>query len=63
MALALIRRNHLLTPQADVLLVMIYFVVVFSIMVQDLSMKPLIRRRRGGHQGMARSFSRSPHMS
>ena len=43
MALALIRRNHLLTPQADVLLVMIYFVVVFSIMVQGLSMKPLVR--------------------
>ena len=42
-ALALVLRNHLPTPQADVLLVMTYFVVVFSIMVQGLSMKPLVR--------------------
>jgi monovalent cation:H+ antiporter, CPA1 family len=42
-ALALVLRNHLPTPQADVLLVMTYFVVVFSIMVQGLSMKPLVK--------------------
>ena len=43
MALALVLRNHLPTPQADVLLVMTYVVVVFSIMVQGLSMKPLVK--------------------
>lgn len=42
-ALALGLRNHLPAPQADVLLVMTYFVVVFSIMVQGLSMKPLVK--------------------
>ncbi len=62
-ALALVLRNHLPIPQADVLLVMTYFVVVFSIMVQGLSMKPLVKalRRRGRHQGIARSLSCSPH--
>ena len=39
MALALVLGNHLPTPQADVLLVMTYVVVVFCIMVQGLSMK------------------------
>jgi CPA1 family monovalent cation:H+ antiporter len=42
-ALALVLRNHLPALQADVLLVMTYFVVVFSIMVQGLSMKPLVK--------------------
>jgi CPA1 family monovalent cation:H+ antiporter len=42
-ALALVLRNQLPTPQADVLLVMTYFVVVFSVMVQGLSMKPLVK--------------------
>ena len=42
-ALALVLRDHLPARQADVLLVMTYFVVVFSIMVQGLSMKPLVR--------------------
>src|SRR5882724_5048342 len=42
-ALALVLRNHLPTPQADVLLIMTYFVVVFSVMVQGLSMKPLVK--------------------
>ena len=42
-ALALVLRNHLPARQADVLLVMTYFVVVFSILVQALSMKPLLR--------------------
>jgi CPA1 family monovalent cation:H+ antiporter len=43
-ALALVLRDHLPARQADVLLVMTYFVVVFSILVQALSMKPLVRR-------------------
>ena len=43
MALALVLRDHLPARQADVLLVMTYFVVVFSILVQALSMKPLLR--------------------
>jgi CPA1 family monovalent cation:H+ antiporter len=43
-ALALVARDHLPTRQADVLLVMTYCVVVFSILVQGLSMKPLVRR-------------------
>jgi Na+:H+ antiporter len=42
-ALALVLRDHLPAQQADVLLVMTYFVVVFSILVQALSMKPLLR--------------------
>jgi CPA1 family monovalent cation:H+ antiporter len=42
-ALALVLRDHLPARQADVLLVMTYFVVVFSILVQALSMKPLVR--------------------
>jgi CPA1 family monovalent cation:H+ antiporter len=42
-ALALVLRDHLPARQADVLLVMTYFVVVFSILVQALSMKPLLR--------------------
>ena len=42
-ALALVLRNHLPTPQADVLLIMTYFVVVFSVTVQGLSMKPLVK--------------------
>jgi CPA1 family monovalent cation:H+ antiporter len=42
-ALALVLRDHLPAQQADVLLVMTYFVVVFSILVQALSMKPLVR--------------------
>jgi monovalent cation:H+ antiporter, CPA1 family len=43
-ALALALQNHVPPRQADVLLVMTYFVVVFSILVQALSMKPLVRR-------------------
>jgi CPA1 family monovalent cation:H+ antiporter len=43
-ALALVLRNHLPTRQADLLLVMTYFVVAFSILVQGLSMKALLRR-------------------
>jgi CPA1 family monovalent cation:H+ antiporter len=42
-ALALVLRDHLPTRPADLLLVMTYFVVVFSILVQALSMKPLVR--------------------
>jgi CPA1 family monovalent cation:H+ antiporter len=42
-ALALVLRDHLPARQADLLLVMTYFVVVFSILVQGLSMKPLVR--------------------
>lgn len=42
-ALALVLRDHLPTRQADLLLVMTYFVVAFSILVQGLSMKPLLR--------------------
>jgi CPA1 family monovalent cation:H+ antiporter len=42
-ALALALRDHLPARQADVLLVMTYFVVVFSILVQALSMKPFVR--------------------
>jgi CPA1 family monovalent cation:H+ antiporter len=42
-ALALVLRDHLPARQADVLLVMTYLVVVFSILVQALSMKPLLR--------------------
>jgi monovalent cation:H+ antiporter, CPA1 family len=42
-ALALVLRDHLPTRQADLLLVMTYLVVVFSILVQGLSMKPLLR--------------------
>ncbi len=42
-ALALVLRDHLPGPQADLLLVMTYLVVVFSILVQGLSMKPLLR--------------------
>jgi NhaP-type Na+/H+ or K+/H+ antiporter len=41
-ALALVLRDHLPARQADLLLVMTYFVVVFSILVQGLSMKPLV---------------------
>jgi CPA1 family monovalent cation:H+ antiporter len=43
-ALSLALRDHLPARQADVILVMTYFVVVFSILVQALSMKPLMRR-------------------
>jgi CPA1 family monovalent cation:H+ antiporter len=43
-ALALVLRNHRPTRQADLLLVMTYFVVAFSILVQGLSMKALLRR-------------------
>jgi CPA1 family monovalent cation:H+ antiporter len=43
-ALALVLRDHLPARQADLLLVMTYVVVVFSILVQGLSMKPLVRR-------------------
>jgi CPA1 family monovalent cation:H+ antiporter len=42
-ALALVLRSHLPTPQGDIVLVMTYLVVVFSILVQGLSMKPLVR--------------------
>jgi CPA1 family monovalent cation:H+ antiporter len=42
-ALALVLRGHLPARQADLLLVMTYFVVAFSILVQGLSMKPLLR--------------------
>jgi len=42
-ALALVLRDHLPARQADLLLVMTYFVVVFSILVQGLSMKPLVK--------------------
>jgi CPA1 family monovalent cation:H+ antiporter len=42
-ALALALRDHLPARQADALLVMTYLVVVFSILVQALSMKPLVR--------------------
>jgi CPA1 family monovalent cation:H+ antiporter len=42
-ALALVLRDHLPTRQADLLLVMTYLVVAFSILVQGLSMKPLLR--------------------
>jgi len=42
-ALALVLRDHLPARQADVLLVMTYFVVAFSILVQGLSMKPLLK--------------------
>ena len=42
-ALALVLRDHLPARQADLLLVMTYLVVVFSILVQGLSMKPLVR--------------------
>jgi len=42
-ALGLVLRDHLPARQADVLLVMTYFVVVFSILVQGLSMRPLVR--------------------
>jgi len=43
-ALALSLRGHLPAEQADVLLVMTYVVVVFSILVQGLTIKPLLRR-------------------
>jgi CPA1 family monovalent cation:H+ antiporter len=43
-ALALVVQNRLPGRAADVLLVMTYFVVVFSLLVQALSMKPLVRR-------------------
>jgi len=42
-ALALSLRDHLPVAKGDVILVMTYCVVVFSIMVQALSMKPLVR--------------------
>jgi CPA1 family monovalent cation:H+ antiporter len=42
-ALALVLRSHLPAPQGDIVLVMTYVVVVFSILVQGLSMKPLVR--------------------
>ena len=42
-ALALVVQNRLPGRPGDVLLVMTYFVVVFSILVQALSMKPLVR--------------------
>jgi CPA1 family monovalent cation:H+ antiporter len=42
-ALALVLRDHLPARQADLLLVMTYLVVVFSILVQGLSMKSLLR--------------------
>jgi CPA1 family monovalent cation:H+ antiporter len=42
-ALALVLRDHLPARQADLLLVMTYFVVAFSILVQGLSMKPLLK--------------------
>jgi CPA1 family monovalent cation:H+ antiporter len=42
-ALALVLRDHLPARQADLLLVMTYFVVAFSILVQGLSMKSLLR--------------------
>ena len=41
MALGL--RDHLPERQADLLLVMTYLVVVFSVLVQGLSMRPLLR--------------------
>ncbi len=41
-ALALALRDHLPARQADVILAMTYLVVVFSILVQALSMKPLL---------------------
>ena len=43
-ALALVVQNRLPGRAADVLLVMTYFVVVFSLLVQALTMKPLVRR-------------------
>jgi CPA1 family monovalent cation:H+ antiporter len=43
-ALALVLRGHLAAGVADLLLVMTYFVVVFSVLVQGLSMRPLVRR-------------------
>jgi CPA1 family monovalent cation:H+ antiporter len=43
-ALALVLRDHLPARQADVLLVMTYLMVVFSILVQASSMKPIVRR-------------------
>jgi CPA1 family monovalent cation:H+ antiporter len=39
-ALALVLRNHV---HADLLLILTYFVVAFSILVKGLSMKPLLR--------------------
>ena len=42
-ALALVLRDHLPARQADVLLVMTYLVVVFSVLVQAISMKPFVR--------------------
>jgi CPA1 family monovalent cation:H+ antiporter len=52
-ALALVLRDHLPVWQADVVLAMTYFVVVFSILVQALTMKPLMRRyvRASGEGG------------
>jgi CPA1 family monovalent cation:H+ antiporter len=43
-ALALVLRNHLPPGPADLLLVMTYVVVAFSVLVQGLSMKALVRR-------------------
>jgi CPA1 family monovalent cation:H+ antiporter len=43
-ALALSLRGHLPAAQADVLLVMTYVVVVFSVLGQGLSIKPVLRR-------------------
>lgn len=42
-ALALVLRDHMPAREADLLLVMTYFVVAFSILVQGLSMKPLLK--------------------
>jgi len=43
-ALALVLRDHLRPGPADLLLVMTYMVVAFSVLVQGLSMKALVRR-------------------
>ena len=43
-ALALVLRDHLPARAADLLLVMTYVVVAFSVLVQGLSMKALVRR-------------------
>jgi CPA1 family monovalent cation:H+ antiporter len=43
-ALALVLRDHLPAGRADLLLVMTYVVVAFSVLVQGLSMKALVRR-------------------
>ncbi len=47
-ALALVLRDHLPSTPADLLLVMTYVVVAFSVLVQGLSMKALVKRYVAG---------------